>query len=815
MIRQLCFSQNRGLAVFARTASLLVLLLTAVAFSASVSSAQGLLIASEPESQRRLPRVTGRILPTPPNREPGFIYDISKLEIDASIHNQVAQVQVGQTFKNCTSRTLQVKFVFPMPYDGAIDQMTFMVDGDELEGRMLEADKARDIYQSYVRRSQDPALVQWIGTGMYQTQVFPVPPGAERTVSLRYTQLCRRSGSLNDWLLPLSPAQYTSRPIGEVSVLGRIRTDSKLGNVYSPTHDVNIDRDGTRSVRFEYKAKNQVPKGDFRVMWDTGDDAVQMSLVTHRPDKEKDGFFMLMIQPEFPEPDSEYAKAGKNVVLVMDKSGSMRGDKIEQARRASTYVIDHLKSRDNFTLITYDSNVETFRSELASADKPTRADALDYIDSMLAGGSTNIDEAIARAFDATTDADGPVYVVFMTDGRPTVGERNAMKIAENAAKKFREGTRLFSLGVGHDVNSRLLDKLSEVCLGQSLYVRPGQPLDDVVSTLYDRIGAPALTDAKLKITVDGVEGGTRQLYPSKFFDLFSGDQLVIVGRYRKHGEVKIKLSGDFLGRRESFSFSDEFPKVTGSGKNAFVERLWATRRIGQIIDEIDLHGQDKELIDELVVLSKRHGILTPYTAYLAEERTDLNDQSQTRRLAESGLESLQDEFGASAFRQRALKSEFRSADRALAPAESESLARGALGRSGQTPAPSSSFGAGGGFGRGLGGRASSMRSNLSLSAKLDGIEESKENAPAQQRVKQIGSKTFFFKQNRYVDSSATKKQIEKPTKVEMFSDEYFALLKDLNEEEKKYLAESVEILVIIKGKPYLIVSPKKDEGKKQ
>ena len=225
----------------------------------NIACAQGLLVASEPNRSHRLPR----LMPRPVPGQPGFLYEIAKLEIDASIHDQVAEVQVGQTFKNLTNRVLQVKFVFPLPYDGAIDQMTFMVDGDELEGRLLEADKAREIYQSYVRRSQDPALVQWIGTGMFQTQVFPVPAGAERTVSLRYTQLCKRSGSLNDWLLPLSPTKFTCSPIGQINIRGRIRSDSKLGNIYSPSHDIKIDRTSDRGCKVQLRSKRQDPRQRF------------------------------------------------------------------------------------------------------------------------------------------------------------------------------------------------------------------------------------------------------------------------------------------------------------------------------------------------------------------------------------------------------------------------------------------------------------------------------------------------------------------------------------------------------------------------
>jgi Ca-activated chloride channel family protein len=769
-------------------------------WSPSLTLAQGFLISPDPDPLHRLPRPIPR--PIPP--QPGFLYDVAKLEVDASIRGQVAEVQVAQTFRNCSSRTLQVQFVFPLPYDGAIDQMTFLVDGQELEGRLLEADKAREIYQSYVRRSQDPALVQWIGTGMFQTQVFPVPAGAERTVSLRYTQLCQRNGTLNDWLLPLSPTRFTTQPIGEISVRGRIRSETRIGNVYSPSHEVEIDRDGDQVVRFKYLAKKQVPTRDFRVLWDTGSSPVQMSVLAHRPERDEDGYFMLMIQPTFPEVSDADHKAGKNVVLVLDKSGSMRGEKIDQARRAANYVVERLKNRDQFTLINYDSRVESFRSELTEADKATRQDAVEYIDSMLAGGSTNIDEALKQALTTAEGADGPVYILFMTDGQPTVGEKNAMKIAANTKERLGQGVRLFSLGVGHDVNSRLLDKLASICLGQTRYVRPGEPLDDVISRLYDRIGAPALTDARLRLTVDGKEGRTRELYPADMYDLFSGDQLVIVGRYRKSGQLKVELSGEFIGTQKEYVFEDELPETTGSGKNVFVERLWATRRIGEIIDEIDLEGENKELVDELIVLSKRHGILTPYTAYLAEEQTDLNDLSRGRQIAEQRLQRLDDEAGESAFNQRRLKGMLRSAGRAAEPADLDA----------SMPLQMRFESAAGGFGsRGVAGASAPAGPAGDLPRPADGESASEGRATGTivQRVKQIGSKTFYWRGDRYVDGDATQEQIDTATEIVQFSDKYFNLLKDLDEDSKVYLAEDADVLVVIAGKAYLIKKAPKAE----
>jgi Ca-activated chloride channel family protein len=372
-----------------------------------------------------------------------------------------------------------------------------------------------------------------------------------------------------------------------------------------------------------------------------------------------------------------------------------------------------------------------------------------------------------------------------------------MKIAENVKSRLNEQTRLFSLGVGHDVNSRLLDKLASICLGQTMYVRPGEPLDDVVSQLYDRIGAPALTDAKLELLVDGKEGRTRQIYPSNMYDLFSGDQLVIVGRYRKPGELKIKLTGNLMGKKQEYEYSGEFAKKTGSGRSAFVERLWATRRIGQIIDDIDLYGKNQELVDELIALSKKHGILTPYTAYLAEEQTDINDITRGRRLAQGNLRALAEEAGENAFRQRDFKSQLKSAGRGSQSNDSLGLNLG-------SNLPS---------GGGLGGVGSGIAQSKAMPPApavggAPGQSGGKKQATSnRQAVRQIGGRTFFLKGDRYVDSQASDEQIAKAQEVEQFSDAYFDLIEKLGERSKAFLAESTKLLVVIDDKAYVIVPP--------
>jgi Ca-activated chloride channel family protein len=181
---------------------------------------QGLLVVVDPAEHVRLPRPPIIIWPPHPFPRPvptpeplAVTYKIDALEVNAQLADQVAKVQVSQSFVNTGSRQMEVAFIFPLPYDGAVDRMTLLVDGREMPAKLLNADEARRTYEAIVRKNRDPALLEWVGTGMFKTSVFPVPPGAKRTVSLRYVQLCRKQEGMTDFLFPLSTAKYTSQPV--------------------------------------------------------------------------------------------------------------------------------------------------------------------------------------------------------------------------------------------------------------------------------------------------------------------------------------------------------------------------------------------------------------------------------------------------------------------------------------------------------------------------------------------------------------------------------------------------------------------------
>ena len=541
----------------------LTILLAVVLSTPLVVMGQGLLVDVHPDHHYRLPRpIIHPPHPPRPPVPPPTSYRIKQLEMNATLSDQVARVQVSQTFVNTGNRTMEVCFMFPIPYDGAIDRLTLLVDGKEYDGKVLDREEARRIYEGYIRRNRDPALLEWMGSGMFKTSVFPVPAGAERTVTLRYSQVCPRVGGLTELLLPLSTAKYTSKPVEKLVIRVSLKSDAPLKNIYSPSHALEVKRTSPRQATVQSIQNNVIPGSDFRLMYDVGDDAVAASLVSYRPVETEDGYFMLLVSPEIKSTMDKAIR--KNVVFVVDRSGSMSGKKIEQAKGALRFVLNNLNKGDLFNIVAYDTEIESFQPEMQRYGDGTRKEALGFVEGIHAGGSTNIDGALTVALDMLKDDQDPSYLIFLTDGLPMAGQTNANAIVTNATKHNTVRARVFNFGVGYDVNSRLLDKLARECFGQSQYVRPDEDIEEQVSRLYQRIGAPAMTDIAIHYDIDGltVEKGavTNRVYPKDAYDLFAGDQLVLVGRYKHPGAVKLTVKGRVGGKEEKFDFKGTLVK---------------------------------------------------------------------------------------------------------------------------------------------------------------------------------------------------------------------------------------------------------------
>ena len=771
---------------------------------------------------------------------PGFpaTWEVTRVSVHADVTGQAATVRLSQTFRNVGSRPLEARLLFPLPAGAAVRALTLLVDGKELVGTLQPADEARGTYEAIVRKNRDPALLEYAGRGLYRTSVFPVPAGAERTVQIRYSQLLAAENGLVDLTLPVGTAGSSRRPVRAAEVSANIKTEAPLKVVYSPTHDVSVERPTGRAARVSLELADVVGREDVRVLFGTADGLVGLNVLAHRagappngdggpvdgePGEEvddPDGYFLLLAAPDVP--DAGDAPPARTLAVVVDTSGSMQGEKMRQARAAAAFVVSRLRAEDTFALVAYSDAVVPFAPELRAGDDAARREAAAFLDGLRAGGGTNIHAALTQTLEMLPErGDRPTYLLFLTDGEPTEGVTDEAAIA--AAVAAANGgdaaakARVFTFGVGENVNARLLDRLSGGGRGVSAYVAPDENVERAVGDLYAKIAAPVLTGLSLTFTPEGGAAGSvlNRVLPTDLPDLFAGQQLQVVGRYAAAGGEPV--SGTFAlagtstagdGGRLTFTIPAALP-ADGGADAAFLPALWATRRIGELIDRIDLNGENPELVAELVRLSTTHGILTPYTAFLAEEGVRLGDLAANRAAANDRLRrNLNVTGGGFGVGQRSFKGGLKIAGRA---ADNSGYAE----EFGGEP-----FGGGGGLGGGGGfglGNISPGFVDPSAPARPAAAAPANLSAggdrgrSAADRVRRVAGRTLFFKNGRWEQAGLTEEQAENPTRVEQFSDAWFTLVEEAGEAFAPLLTLGEPALVRLGGTTYLVVPPEPGE----
>lgn len=590
----------------------------AIVFSTVVSAvAQGTVV----------PRIC-EIRPCPPPPRPlpplpNFL-PIKSIKIETQINGQVATTHVEQVFLNETPYTLEGIYFFPIPDSAAVEEFAIWENGKRLTSEVRSRDEARRIYNEIVRRQRDPGLLEYAGKNLLQASIFPIPPHSEKKIELRFSEVLKAESGTVSYRYPIGLGQRAwlqgvtgnQRAPRTFSGVVRIRSNQPIRNIYSPTHRIDVKKQGESEATVTFEASGDASAGtDFRLFYTSSREDLGLTLLTYR-EPAKDGFFLLLVSPKDEIQEKEISD--KDIVFVIDTSGSMATDrKIDQAKSALLFGIGGLKPTDRFNIISFAGEERLMSAELLRATPEAKKKAEDFVKNLQATGGTNINDALIaakRQFDVSSDR--PKILVFLTDGQPTVGETSAEKIIKNFADSRNvSGLRMFVFGVGYDVNTILLDKLASENSGLADYIEPDENLEVRVSSFFDKVNYPVLTD----ITIDFGDVQTEMIYPRRLPDLFRGSQISLIGRYKTfNNNASIVLRGRAAGRERTFRYNGlEFPQVTEA--NSFLPRLWAIRRVGWLTEQIRLNGEQKELKDEIIELGTRYGIVTPYTSAIALE----------------------------------------------------------------------------------------------------------------------------------------------------------------------------------------------------
>ena len=531
--------------------------------------------------------------------------------VTISIEEQVAITTIEQVFRNHTDRRLEATYIFPIPKGASVNKFSMTVNGKDQSAELIKSDDARKVYTDIVRRTQDPGLLEYIGNNLMRLRVFPIEPKVDQKITLSFNAVIPAEGGVVEYVYPLKTDGKATRTLEEFSIKAKIKSQSKVQNIYSPTHAIGIKKINDNESEVVFERNQALLDKDFQLFFSTGHKEVGLTPMFYRPISSENGYFLMLISPDMAA--SKSTEIPRDIVLVLDTSGSMAGIKMDQAKKALKYCLSNLNPQDRFAVINFSTTVNRYRDNLESVSSEQIEHAKKWVDDLKAAGGTAIQDALDSALEFRSKDDSRTFqVVFFTDGEPTVGERSPDKILKNVAQKNQANTRIFTFGVGDDVNATLLDQLADQTRAVSTYVRPAEDIEVKASSLYTKISHPVLANLRLT-TSDNIR--LEEVYPPNLPDLFHGGQLVVLGRYSGQGAASIKLSGVMGKETRDFVYETTFQPKTGEERD-FVEQIWARRKVGYLLDQIRLNGESKELMTELLSLAKKYGIATPYTSHL-------------------------------------------------------------------------------------------------------------------------------------------------------------------------------------------------------
>lgn len=552
---------------------------------------------------------------------------LKEYDATVTITDQIAVTHVDHVFKNESSRRLEGIFVFPLPNGAVVTELALWINGQRVVGDVMEKDTARAIYEGIVRRSIDPALLEYLGDNLFKVSVFPIEANgnamSERRIEITYAELLPYSDKRVPYTFFMKTANLSSKPVERASISGSITSKKKITSFACPSHKsaIVLAQQDDFNATFVYGNENTHEESDLHVDFVFEEESFGLNHLVYNPDMKNpmpydvsgdNGYFLLWVTP--PNSYDESERLPKNVALVADVSSSMTGTRIVQLRKSLSAMVDMLTEKDAFSIVTFSSGVETFKSDMVKATAANREAAQAYIASLSEAGMTNYEDALRKALNSTFTDSTVNVVVFFTDGKPTWPvETSPTRILTQVKDLNTKEVSIFTFGVGNDLDERFLESLALQNGGAYYAITSDGAITSILSGFMNRIAYPLLKD----ITINYGSIDQYDVFPRPLPDLFAGTQLSVLGRFRTGGTSSIGVGATQAANEIAFGENLDFSEAQEN--HPFVPRMWASAKIDYLLGEITLMGEQDELVNNVKELGKKYGIVTPYTSMLVIE----------------------------------------------------------------------------------------------------------------------------------------------------------------------------------------------------
>jgi len=565
------------------------------------------------------------IVPKPGNTGYHYPLAVTRHDVKIDINDDVCLTEIDQEFYNPGNSTMEGIYFFPVPRGAFITQFSMLINGVERQAETLDAKKARGIYEKIVSQMRDPGLMEYADQDLFRLKIYPIEPHSRKRIKISYQEPTNFQDGYCSYIYPLGTEKFSSQPIEEISISATITSGSGISNVLCPGFNADIVRINDSLIKLNYKAGDIRPDRDFRLYYSRTKEAVGISIIAN-PDGTGGGHFLLNISPD----DALYGMEAiqKDVVFVVDTSGSMIGEKLDQVKLSLLKCVSALRHGDHFQIVRFSTEAESLFSGLVPNDKASILKSFKFIDNFHAAGGTNLEEALKLA-SGQSQSGRPRYIVIITDGRPTIGETDEGILINNFLSSSGK-SRIFTFGIGAELNTHLLEGLSSKTGGSARYITGGDSIESVIDKFFNKISLPVMTDINVKfagsLKISDIE-------PSSFHDIFAGDMIQIYGKYYSAGKITVAVEG-LVGQSRK-NFISTFTIGYADRGADFVPRMWARTRIGRLMEKIRLGGADENSTAEIIKLARTYGIITPYTSYLILEdentRTSLSEGRNDHR----------------------------------------------------------------------------------------------------------------------------------------------------------------------------------------